>query len=87
MCAALRSSCSTFINNLALTRQPVDKHRLVPDLSPNLSQADAPWSASAGLINKTTVFGERDAPQGFLRGCSGLPPVKNDFGAPTLRER
>jgi hypothetical protein len=62
MCAALRPSCSTFINNFELMRQPVDKHRLVLDLSPNLSQADPPWRASAGLINKTTVFGERDAP-------------------------
>jgi len=81
MCVALRPSCSTFVNNLGLTRQPVDKHRLVLDLSPNLSHAEPPGKAATGLINKTTVFCWSGARQGFFVVSRGLPPVSNDFGA------
>jgi len=83
MCAALRSSCSNFINNFVLKRQPVDKPWLVLDLSPNLSHTEPLWKASTGLFNKTTVLEQLGARQGFFRGCGELPPVKNDFGAST----
>lgn len=83
MCAALRSSCSSFINNFVLKHPPVDKPRLVLDLSPNLSHAEPLCKASTGLINKTTVLEQLGERQGFFSGRSALPPVENDFGAST----